>query len=79
MSIWESNGSGTLLVKDGVIFLVSSLFQAQSPDADEIIENLLTRSVPDPFNLKIDTSLTRCVSRGHLMSCNKTEGSILAS
>jgi hypothetical protein len=38
----------SILVKDVVIFLVLPLFQAQSPNADDIFENLITRIVPGP-------------------------------
>jgi hypothetical protein len=42
-------GSGTLLVKDEFIFLTSHLFQAQVKGVGELIEDLITRSVPDPL------------------------------
>ncbi len=40
-------------MEDGAVFLISPLFQAQGLDAGEIIEVLITRSVPDPLHFVI--------------------------
>jgi hypothetical protein len=45
-------GSGTMPVQDGVLFVVSPRFQAQRPDAGEIIEHLL----PDLTSIAPDAS-----------------------
>jgi hypothetical protein len=46
-------GSGSILVKDGVILLTSSLFRDQIQDISERIEDLINRIEPDPIRLLI--------------------------
>lgn len=45
--------SGTILVKDGFLFLASSLFRTQIQGVGEHIEDLIARIVPDSFDVGI--------------------------
>jgi hypothetical protein len=53
ITFYLSHGSGTILVKDGFPFLASSLFRTQIQGIGELIEDLIARIVPDPFDVGI--------------------------
>jgi hypothetical protein len=50
---WEFRGSGTILVNDELVVMAASIFQAQIQIVCSVIGELITRSVPDPWNSQI--------------------------